>query len=139
MTSSSEWLNTMEDTNDEEDLIEPSMAFLAYTENIADVEAQDYDSTSLSDENVEYNATLSQMEVEGGNLNDVLQSFMGDIPSDDEYANLESNTADMETDTTDVMLMANMQEFHMNNTGPEYDSNDSKDPFVKLNKEKMYQ
>lgn len=63
MTSSSEWLNTMEDTNDEEDLIEPSMAFLAYTENIADVEAQNYESTPLFDANVEYNATLSQMEV----------------------------------------------------------------------------
>jgi hypothetical protein len=65
LTSTSECLNTMKDTDDEEDLIEPSMAFLAYTENIADEEAQDYDSTSLSDDNVEYNATLSQMEVEG--------------------------------------------------------------------------
>jgi hypothetical protein len=118
MTSTSECLNTMKDTDDEEDLIEPSMAFMAYTENMADVEDQDYDSTSLSDDNVEYNATLSQMEVEGGNLNAVLQSVMGDILSDDEYADLESNTADLDADTTDVMLMANMQEFHMNNTGP---------------------
>jgi hypothetical protein len=132
MNSTSECLNTMKDTDDEEDLIEPSMAFLAYTEIIADVEDQDHDSTSLSDDNVEYNATLSQMEVEGGNLNDVLQSFMGDIPSDDEYADLESNTADLDADTTDVMLMANMQEFHMNNTCPEYDS---EDPSVESNKE----
>jgi hypothetical protein len=110
ITSTSECLNTMEDTNDEEDLIEPSMAFLAYTENIADEEAQDYDSTPVFDDNVEYNATLCQMEVEGGNLNTVLQSVMGDIPSDDEYADLESNTADLEIDTADVMLMANMQE-----------------------------
>lgn len=66
MNSTYECFNTMEDTDDEEDLIEPSMAFMAYTENIADVEAQDYDSTSLFDDNVEYDATLSQMEVEGG-------------------------------------------------------------------------
>jgi hypothetical protein len=59
MTSSSEWLNAMEDTDDEEDLIEPSLAFMAYTENTADVEAQDYDSTPVFDDNVEYNATLS--------------------------------------------------------------------------------
>jgi hypothetical protein len=101
MTSTSECLNTIKDTDDEEDLIEPSMTFLAYTENIADEEAQDYDSTSLSDNNVEYNATLSQMEVEGGNLNAVLQSVMGNIPSNDEYADLEANTADLEADTAD--------------------------------------
>ena len=117
MTSTYECFNTMEDTDDEEDLIEPSMAFLAYTENIADEEDQD-DSTSLSDDDVEYNATLSQMEVEGGNINAVLLSFMEDIPSDDEYADLESNTADLEAGIVDVMLMADMQESHMNNTGP---------------------
>ncbi|MCO6517130.1 MAG: hypothetical protein J6586_11690, partial [Snodgrassella sp.] len=139
ITSTSECLNTMKDTDDEEDLIEPSMTFLAYTENIADEEAQDYDSTPVFDDYVEYNATLSEMEVEGGNLNAVLQSVMGDIPSDDEYADLESNTADLETDTTDVMLMANMQESHMNNTCPEHDSDDSEDPIVRLNGEKMYQ
>jgi hypothetical protein len=139
MNSTSECLNTMEDSDDEEDLIEPSMAFLAYTENIADVEDQDYDSTPLFDDNVEYNATLSQMEVEGSNLNDVLQSVMGDIPSDDEYADLESNTADLEADTADVMLMANMQELRMIYTGSENESDNSVDPVVRLNKEKMYQ
>lgn len=41
MTSSSELLNTMGNTDDEEDLIEPSMAFMAYTENITNVEDQD--------------------------------------------------------------------------------------------------
>jgi hypothetical protein len=126
MTSSSELLNTMEDTNDEEDLIEPSIAFLAYAENIANVEAQDYDSTPLFDDNFEYNATLSRMEVEGGNLNVVLHSVMGDIPSDDEYADLESNTADLEADTTNVMLMADMQELQLNDSGP-YVSSDTID------------
>jgi hypothetical protein len=134
MTSTYESFNTMEDTDDEEDLIEQSMAFLAYTENIVDLEDQDYDSTPFFDDNVEYNATLSQMEVEGGNLNAVLQSVKGDIPSDDEYADLESNTADLEADTADVMLMANMQELHMDDTDPVYDTNDtddSEDPFEK--------
>lgn len=129
MTSTSKCLNTMEDTDDDEDLIEPSMEFMAYTENIADVEAQDYDSTPLFEANAENDATLSQMEDEWGNLNAILQGFMADIPSDDEYE-------DLEADTADVMLMANMQEFHMNNIGREYDSDVSEDPFVKLNKEK---
>jgi hypothetical protein len=106
-TSTSECLNTMKDTDDEEDLIEPSMAFLAYTENIAEVEDQNYDSTPVFDDNVEYNATLSQIEVEGSNLNAVLQSFMGDIPSDDEYADLETNTVDLDAYTADVMLISN--------------------------------
>jgi hypothetical protein len=137
MTSTSECLYTMKDTNDEEDLIEPSMAFLAYTESIADEEAQDYDSTPVFDNNIEYNATLSQMEVEGGNLNAVLQSVMGDIPSDDEYADLESNTADLEADTTDVMLMADMQELQLNDSGPYVSSDtiDDDEDFKILNQE----
>jgi hypothetical protein len=46
------------------------------------------------------------MEVEGSNLNAFLESFMGDIPSNDEYADLETNTADLEANTADVMLMS---------------------------------
>ena len=54
--------------------------------------------------------------------------------TNDENEDQEANTADLEADTADVMLMENMQEFHMNVTSPVYDSDDSEDPFVELNK-----
>ena len=132
MASTSECLNTMEDTDDEQEFFEPIMAFMANTEIMANVEAQEYDSTPLFDTEAEVDATLSHMEDEGGNHNVALQSFMANIPSDDEYE-------DLEPDTADVMLMASMQELHMDDTDPVYDTHatdDSEDPVVKLCKEK---
>ena len=50
----------------------------------------------------------------GGSLTDKEQSFMADADSDDDMEDLQANAA--------VMLMANMHELHMSDTGPVYDT-----------------